>query len=1244
MSARLAQRLTRSVIIGSFGHAALAAGLVAVSPSALAQAAGTPTPINPAEVAAAGVVARAGQELHQGRPVMARAILSRALSSRQAPLNATDRDLAADLLAQASLQIKALTSAEVTTQSAEVALAEGDLRRAVRHADAILGGSGTSAGQVERARDVRQMAQVRRQELEPLAPALIAQAVSDFDAGRFGAAKSSLAALYRADLDLPKEQRGLIDAYQLRIIELENQRGAGFDAEPAALAVFQPGTVRSDEPAPATPSTPATPPAPSAPPAPRVGPAITIDNTPAPNNVPPTPPTPPAPAPTAAPTPAAPTTPATPAANADSVRAIAQAVRVQPTEPATPPAPPAPATPEVAPTAPAPGTPAQSGDALIQSAFRAEAQRTLAEATRAYDEARYNDAQRLLEQATGQFRAYLSPQELQSAEQRLSETRIRLRAPAGPGQLGQQEVNRLQLSRDRATAEFNADIEQGEAALAAGAFARARDLAAQARVTADNARQFFSQAETDAFVARVEDLSRRIAAEEERVQATRVIDTQRTLEQEAARREQQLRAEKKRRIDELLVRVRGLLPERKYQEALADIDQVLFLDPNDPTAELLRMAILDNIAFERDGRLRLERTRRQQSLDIESNEALLPPERILNFPSDWPARSLLRTNAGGFVDSPQNQSVISRLEGTRIPAKLNGTRLADALAYVSATAGVTIDPDWNSLATVGIQPETPVEIDWPQEASAEVVLKRLLAKASTAGESPADYAVADGIVTVASAADVQRQTVTLLYNITDLLFEVPDFTDVPNLDLAQALRGGGAAPSGRRNPFDPGAGRGGGEEPGSDARSQRVREIIRTVQKLVAPDSWRENGGDVGSIQELNGTLLVSTTPRNHAELQGLLTRLRELRSVQISVEGRFLTVAQDYFERIAFDLDLVFGADNSQIDLIRSVPGLENFRGSDLFDFTSATALNPRVQGPAIGGIPIDTSVPPDGIPDALSPTLAPDFTRPLTSGLSPIGVGQNSFGLASGLFGASGVSSDLSTLAASAPALGIAGQFLDDIQVDFLITATQADRRSTLLNAPRITLTNGQTSAIAVSTQQSFVSDLTPIVGDSSAAFDPIVTPLNTGTTFRVNAVASADRRFVLMNVEITSAVLVSFGSQPVTAVVGGTLVDSADIAAFIQTPLIDTTQLSTTVTVPDEGTVLLGGQRIISEFEVEVGVPVLSKLPIINRFFTNRIDAREESTLLILVKPTIVITGEEEERSFPGLQDALRSGLSN
>lgn len=87
---------------------------------------------------------------------------------------------------------------------------------------------------------------------------------------------------------------------------------------------------------------------------------------------------------------------------------------------------------------------------------------------------------------------------------------------------------------------------------------------------------------------------------------------------------------------------------------------------------------------------------------------------------------------------------------------------------------------------------------------------------------------------------------------------------------------------------------------------------------------------------------------------------------------------------------------------------------------------------------------------------------------------------------------------------------------------------------------------------------------------------------------------------------------------------------------------TSVATTVTVPDQGTILLGGQRLVNEYEVESGVPVLSKIPILNRFFANTAKAKDEQTLLILIKPTILIQSEQEDQNFPGLLDSLKTPL--
>ena len=65
------------------------------------------------------------------------------------------------------------------------------------------------------------------------------------------------------------------------------------------------------------------------------------------------------------------------------------------------------------------------------------------------------------------------------------------------------------------------------------------------------------------------------------------------------------------------------------------------------------------------------------------------------------------------------------------------------------------------------------------------------------------------------------------------------------------------------------------------------------------------------------------------------------------------------------------------------------------------------------------------------------------------------------------------------------------------------------------------------------------------------------------------------------------------------------------------------------------MLGGQKTQTDYEVEVGVPVLSKIPVVNRFFTNRVNSKAEQNLLLLLRPEIVMLRESEDLLFPGLK---------
>jgi type II secretory pathway component GspD/PulD (secretin) len=144
-----------------------------------------------------------------------------------------------------------------------------------------------------------------------------------------------------------------------------------------------------------------------------------------------------------------------------------------------------------------------------------------------------------------------------------------------------------------------------------------------------------------------------------------------------------------------------------------------------------------------------------------------------------------------------------------------------------------------------------------------------------------------------------------------------------------------------------------------------------------------------------------------------------------------------------------------------------------------------------------------------------------------------------------------------------------------------------------------------------------------------------VQSGVLLDVQATVSSDRKYVTLTLRPTLSRLRALVAFPVSALsAGGGQIGGPTVSqtAFLQQPVQDITQVRTTVSVPDGGTLLLGGQTLAGEIERESGVPVLSKIPFLKRLFTNQSMAKDEQVLLILVKPTIVIQREKEQEQFP------------
>ncbi len=170
-------------------------------------------------------------------------------------------------------------------------------------------------------------------------------------------------------------------------------------------------------------------------------------------------------------------------------------------------------------------------------------------------------------------------------------------------------------------------------------------------------------------------------------------------------------------------------------------------------------------------------------------------------------------------------------------------------------------------------------------------------------------------------------------------------------------------------------------------------------------------------------------------------------------------------------------------------------------------------------------------------------------------------------------------------------------------------------------------------------------PVVGDFAAAQQPVILVLPEGTNLTVQAVVSSDRRFVRLTVvpyfsNIEKVDTFTFtgsrtsvrnsgseGPDDDTTGRNASAIDTVE-GTTVQLPTLAVVTVTTTVSVPDGGTVLLGGIKRLREGRTEFGVPFLNKIPYVKRLFSNVGIGRETSSLMLMVTPRIIIQEEEEQ----------------
>ncbi|HEX8322392.1 MAG TPA: hypothetical protein VF595_00640 [Tepidisphaeraceae bacterium] len=198
--------------------------------------------------------------------------------------------------------------------------------------------------------------------------------------------------------------------------------------------------------------------------------------------------------------------------------------------------------------------------------------------------------------------------------------------------------------------------------------------------------------------------------------------------------------------------------------------------------------------------------------------------------------------------------------------------LVDAMDYFRDATAANLVVDWKALQEVGLSRETPVTIRL-RGVTIRVALTKTL---EAAAPGLLAFYVDTNVIHVTTRLVADSRLVTRVYDVADLLLDIPDFTDVPQFSLQQSSgsRSGGGGGGGGSGGSSGGLfGGGGGTGAGQNAQTrkptgERAQELIDLIQSTIRPEVWDVNGGKA-AIRFTAGRLIVSAPPDVHRAIGG---------------------------------------------------------------------------------------------------------------------------------------------------------------------------------------------------------------------------------------------------------------------------------------------------------------------------------------------------------------------------------------
>jgi general secretion pathway protein D len=190
-------------------------------------------------------------------------------------------------------------------------------------------------------------------------------------------------------------------------------------------------------------------------------------------------------------------------------------------------------------------------------------------------------------------------------------------------------------------------------------------------------------------------------------------------------------------------------------------------------------------------------------------------------------------------------------------------------------------------------------------------------------------------------------------------------------------------------------------------------------------------------------------------------------------------------------------------------------------------------------------------------------------------------------------------------------------------VLNALEGKTKVNVVSAPKLLVINNQTANLQVGNQVPILTQsATATIGDNS--------PIVNGIEYRDTG--------VILNItpRVNSSGLVLLDiSQEVSDVLS-----SRASGSGIDSPVISTRKVSTSVAVQDGEVLALGGLIRNIQTRDKTGIPFLSQIPIIGGLFGRQVEETDKIELVILLKPRVIRTVDDARAVTEDLRQKIRS----